>query len=316
MIPAGHALQHALDRLSANDRPATLCLGAGEFRLPGFVSIGRDGVRLRGEGNSTVLRLADGSQSPIVVVGDYRHQTPARAVASVTIERLRIIGGGGGGSEVQPERPYLTNSSLVIRSGPHIRLRDLDVSGCRSACILTEHDSRDVTIERCTISGSTWDGISLNRTSRVRLVRNIIRDNTAAGITAEHLEDSVVERNTLSDNRSHGVYLADSYRNRFVENLFSANTNAGVFLTCALRDRYPGPVRCWDDSMSQANTFEGNLFVDNRLGYIVAADAAANCTKAGVMPNVSRGDRFLTGPSIEQRSATYGRCLAMPPRSP
>jgi len=307
-VAAGGDLQHALDRISEHDEPATLCLGAGEFRLPGFLSIVRDGVHLRGEGHGTVLRLADGRQSPIIVVGDYRDQIPARAVSRVTIERLRIIGGGGGGSEVQPDRPYLTNSAVVIRAGRDIDIRDLDVSACRSACILSEHDSRDVVIERTTISGSTWDGISLNRTSRARLVDNTIRHNTAAGITTEHLEDSVIEGNTIEDNRSHGVYLADSYRNRFVRNRISGNTNAGMFLTCAVRARDPDTVRCWDDSMSQANTFESNLFGANRRGYIVAADAAANCTKPGVVPNVSRGDRFLNNPSIEQPAA-YGPCL-------
>jgi parallel beta-helix repeat protein len=308
-IAAGRNLQHALDRIPEGDKPATLCLGAGEFRLPGFLSIARDGVRLRGEGHSTVLRLADHSQSPIIVIGDYRHQIPGRAVSSVAIEHLRIIGGGGGGSEVQRDHPYLTNSALVIRSGRDIAVRDLDVSACRSACILTEHDTRDVAIERTTISGSTWDGISLNRTSRARLVGNTIRDNTAAGITTEHLEDSVIERNTIDNNRSQGVYLSDSYRNRFVRNRFSGNTNAGVFLTCAVRSRDPGSVRCWDDSMSQANTFERNVFVANRLGYIVAPDAAANCAKTGVVPNVSRGDQFLQNPSIEQPPATHGRWL-------
>jgi hypothetical protein len=60
---------------------------------------------------------------------------------------------------------------------------------------------------------------------------------------------------------------------------------------------------------SQANTFEGNEFVANRRGHIVAADAAADCKKPGVVPNVSRGDRFWRNPSMEQRPRTYGWCL-------
>jgi hypothetical protein len=61
--------------------------------------------------------------------------------------------------------------------------------------------------------------------------------------------------------------------------------------------------------MSQANTFEANEFLGNRLGYIVAADAAANCKKSGTVPNVSSDDRFFRNPRIEQHPATYGRCL-------
>jgi len=180
-VAAGGDVQRAVDAAARN---ATVCLGPGTFRLPRFVAIERGGVRLRGAGSSTVLRLADGVQSPLVVVGDYRHRVPAAPVADVTIEALRLVGGGGGGREAAPDRPYLTNSALVVRRGRNVTIRDVDASACRSACFLTEHDSRDVTIERCTVSGATWDGISLNRTARLRLVGNTIRDNTAAGVTA------------------------------------------------------------------------------------------------------------------------------------
>src|SRR5262249_50726376 len=185
----------------------------------------------------------------------------------------------------------------------------VEISGCRSACVLTEYSTERVSIDDSTISGATWDGISLNRTARARLAGNTIRGNTAAGITAEHLEDSVIERNVISDNGSHGVYLSDSRRNRFLHNRFSHNTNAGVFLTCAGRYRDPGPVLCWTDSMSQANVFEGNQFAGNRLAYIVAADAAANCGKRGAVSNVSRGDRFGQDPRIEQHPERFGLCL-------
>jgi len=315
-IDPGADVQGSLDRLAAAGTPATLCLAAGEFPLPGPLSIDGDGLGLRGEGPSTVLRLREGAQSPVIVVGDQQHQKPARPVSDVTIERLRVIGGGPGGSEFDADHPFLTNSAVVIRAGHNVTLRELDVRACRSACILTEHDCRDVTIERSTVSGSTWDGIAFNRTARARMVGNTIRDNRAAGITVEHLEDSVIDGNTISDNRSQGVYLSDSYRNRFRGNRFTGNTNAGVFLTCSVRQRDPEPARCWDDSMSQANAFEGNEFAGNRLGYIVAADSAANCRKPGVVPNVSRGDTFTQNPSIEQDAPKYGQCLREEPGEP
>jgi hypothetical protein len=61
--------------------------------------------------------------------------------------------------------------------------------------------------------------------------------------------------------------------------------------------------------MSQANTFEGNVFAGNRLAYQVAADAAANCTKPGTKPNVSRDDGFVENASIEHRPSDSGDCL-------
>jgi parallel beta-helix repeat protein len=270
---------------------------------------GRDGVTLRGRGPSTVLRLAGDVQSPVVVIGDYEHETPERPTSRVTVERLRIVGGGRDGHEAHADFPYLTNSAIVVRTGRNVALRDLDVSGCRSACLLTERDTRDVSIVGNSIEGSVWDGISLNRTARARITGNVVRDNTASGITAEHLEDSVLEGNVLEGNRTHGIYLADSYRNRFAGNRFVRNVLSGVFLTCAVRVREP-PVACWDDSMSAGNAFMQNEFDGNRVAFTVASDDRAPCTATGFTPNRSQADRVARNPRTEPYPARFGRCLA------
>jgi parallel beta-helix repeat protein len=306
----GDDVQAAVDGAAGGSGPAVVCLSAGEFRLRRFVSIRRDGVVLRGEGDATVLRLDRGVASPVVVVGDQETERPRRPTSDVTIERLRVVGGGGDGPEHHPDHPFLTNSAIVVRAGRRVAIRDVDVSACRSACILTEFDTRDVAIERNRVAGSVWDGISLNRTATARIVDNVIRHNAAAGITVEHLEDSVLEGNVVADNRTHGLYLADSYRNRFLRNRLADNVLSGVFLTCSVRDRTP-PVACWDGSMSQANAFSDNELAGNRVGFTIAADARAPCTAEGFLPNRSRGDRFARNPPGEPYPAAFGLCLAI-----
>jgi len=293
----------------AIDRGGVVCLAAGEFRLSRMLVIERDGVRLRGAGTSTVLRLDDGVQSPVVVVGDYEHETPERPTSGVTVERLRIVGGGRDGHEAHADFPYLTNSAVVVRAGRNVVLRDLEVAACRSACLLTERDTRDVSIVGNRVEGSVWDGISLNRTARARIKGNVVRDNTASGITAEHLEDSILEGNVFERNKTHGIYLADSYRNRFTGNRFVRNVLSGVFLTCAVRVREP-PVACWDDSMSAGNVFTQNEFDGNRVAFTVAADDRAPCTAPAFTPNPSQGDRFARNSRTEPYPARFGRCLA------
>lgn len=305
-VEPGHDVQAAIDDLAGS---GTVCLAAGDFRLPGPLTITRDGVTLRGAGPSTTLRLADGVQTPVVIVGDHRRQVPERPTADATLEDLRVVGAGAGGTEFHAAFPYLSNSAVVVRAGVRTTLRDLEISGCRSACVVTEHDTRDLVIEGCRITESTWDGIALNRTTGARITDNTIASNTAAGITAEHLEDSVVARNVVRDNHAHGVYLSDSYRNRFRDNAFEGNTNAGIFLTCAVRIHDPGRVRCWDRSMSAGNTFEGDVFARNRRTFIVAADAAADCRAPGFVPNVARGERYEGGPHVDEDPARFGPCL-------
>ena len=311
MLSPGDDLQRAVDGPVRTSRARIVCLRAGEFRLRRFLSITRDGVVVTGAGASTVLRLEGGTQSPVIVVGDADARIPGRPTSNVTVEKLRIVGAGRDGDEVLPGRSYLTNSTVVIRGGRNIALRYASITACRSACVLTEFDTRRVTIEHDDIGASVWDGIALNRTSQARIVGNTIHDNTAAGISTEHLKDSVVVDNVLADNRTHGLYLSDSYHNTIARNRFSGNVLSGVFLACAVRDREP-PVRCWKDSMSAGDVFERNRFVRNRVGYMVGADASASCRRRGFTPNLSRGDVFVENPREDARATAFGRCLLYP----
>jgi parallel beta-helix repeat protein len=311
-VAPGQDVREAIARVPADGR---VCLGAGEFRLPRFLSLARDGITLSGAGPSTVLRLAEGIESPVIVVGDHTRQAPARVTARVTIADMRIVGHGRGGSEVERDHPYLTNSAVAVRGARKVMLRGLEVTACRSACILTEHDCEDVVIAGNTVTGSMWDGIALNRTARARVAGNTIDGNTASGITAEHLERSVIEDNVVTGNGTHGLYLSDSYQNVVTRNRFAGNVLSGVFLTCAIRYHKP-LVQCWDDSMSADNVFEGNEFVANRVGFTVAADAtAASCVVPGFVANRSRGDLFARNPSEEADWTTFGPCLRYEPGS-
>lgn len=307
-LAPGTDLQAAIDRIPANGKPFTLCLKAGEYALRKLVAIQRDGVTLRGAGPATVLRMAEGIAQPVLVIGDYTQQVPRREIRGVRIDKLTIVGAASAAHEFMPELPYLSNSAIVIRRGRDIHVSELTLSQCRSACVLSEHDSQDITIERNQISAAVWDGVSFNRSGRIRLIGNEIRDNVAAGITTEHLRDSEIRDNLVERNGSHGMYLSDSLHNRFENNRFIANRQAGVFLTCAVRFREPDPVLCWDRSMSQDNVFERNRFEKNPFSYAVGMDSAANCASPDFKPNFWR-DNTADAPSIDPQPERFGRCV-------
>jgi parallel beta-helix repeat protein len=314
-LAPGADVQRAIDGLPATGRAATVCLGPGTFTLRRFLSLRRDRLTLRGAGRgTTVLRVADGTPTPVVVVGDPWHRVPRAPVSAVSVEDLRVVGGGPTGSERCRRHAYLTNSAVVVRAGRRVTLRRLDVSRCRSACVLTEHDSRDVTIADDDVRGAVWDGVALNRTAKARITGNAIHANGAAGITAEHLEKSVLADNTITDNRTHGVYLSDSYRNVVRANRLADNALSGVYLTCAVRERRP-PVLCWRDSMSAGNVFEMNRFAGNRVAFMVGADRAANCAQPGFVSNRSCADEVAGGPREDAGAARHGTCLVAGPRA-
>lgn len=303
----GDDLQAVIDGIPANGKPAAICLAAGEYPLQRLLSIQRDGLVLRGQGPTTVLRMRDGVQQPLVVIGDYENEEPARTVRGVAVENLQLVGGKAE-HEFMPERPYLSNSAVVIRSGRDIRLSGLQASQCRSACLLSERDSQDLTFEHNDVSGAAWDGVSFNRSARVKLIDNYIHDNVAAGITTEHLEDSEIRGNRLERNGSQGIYLADARRNRIIDNQFLDNRSAGVFLACSIRYRTP-EILCWDNSMSQDNLFERNLFQGSPYTYTIGVDRAANCKAPDFKQNLWRGnqaDASGFNPPLEM----YGSCVS------
>ncbi|WP_148864578.1 right-handed parallel beta-helix repeat-containing protein [Marinobacter fonticola] len=308
-VKPGENVGMVLNGLPQDDSHQTVCLAAGEFQLDGMLHLERSNVTLRGAGpDATTLRLREGVSSPVLVLGDVHHQEPDMTVRNVTVEDLAIRGRANAGEEFNSERPYLSNSALIVRRGENIELTDLDIRDCRSACVLTEYHSSDVRIADNVIAGAKWDGISLNRAGPTRVVGNIVRDNTAAGITVEYLNNSEISNNVVTDNGSHGIYLADAEHNRFADNRIAGNAEAGVFLTCSVRHR--DPVLCWDNSFSRDNVFTNNTFENNQFGYQVAVDKAANCLHSETPPNVSRGDSFLASPNQEPAWEEFGRCIA------
>lgn len=305
-VRPGADLQKAIDALPATGKRATLCLAAGDYPLRGQITIDRDHLTLRGAGDATVLRMQAGVAQPMLVIGDAQNEWPDRVVADVTIEKMRLIGAATE-HEFMPDRGWLSNSNIVVRRGQQIMLRKLTLTTCRSACVLTERDTRDVTLQDSRISGAVWDGVSFNRSAQIHLLDNDIGGNAAAGMTTEHLEDSEIRGNTLHDNGSHGIYLSDSLRNQFSENRIRDNHLAGVFLTCSVRYRDPQPVLCWDNSMSQGNVFEHNHLTHNEYGYAAGPDPAANCAKPEWLPNIWR-DNDSDAPNLDPQPERFGTC--------
>ncbi|MFA9438297.1 nitrous oxide reductase family maturation protein NosD [Uliginosibacterium sp. sgz301328] len=305
-VAPGADIQAAIDGLPRDGSRAVVCLSRGEYSVQRFVAIERDNTTLRGEGVETIVRLAPGVQSSVLLVGDYRQAQPAHVTRHVTIERMLLEGNGDQGGEFDPQYAYLTNSGVTVRSGQDIIIRELTVNNCRSAGILTEYSSANVLIQGNTVYGAIWDGISLNRALRTQVIGNTLAGNHAAGITTENLQDSEIRDNVLRNNGSHGIYLADAYRNEVSGNTFLHNGGSGVFITCSIRTR--DPVRCWDNSMSSNNRFQSNTFAGNQYGYSVAPDDAANCKPSDVRANASLGDAFRDD-NHEPSWDRYGRCL-------
>ncbi|HHW4680004.1 MAG TPA: right-handed parallel beta-helix repeat-containing protein, partial [Xylella taiwanensis] len=79
------------------------------------------------------------------------------------------------------------------------------------------------------------------------------------------------------------------------------------FLTCSIRYRTP-EVLCWDNSMSQENVFEHNIFQKSPYIYTIGVDHAANCKGSDFKPNVWRNNKADTS-GFNPPSDVYGTCV-------
>lgn len=273
-VVPGQSIQKAIDQLPADGSSQTICLAKGAFTVDKLVSIRRDNVTIRGVGKDTQVRMKPGVQQPVFVIGDYQQAAPQQTVTNVTIEDM-TISGNVDGKEFMPELPYLSNSGVVVRRGEEIVMRDLFVSHCRSACLLTERQTKHVIIENNHVTKAQWDGVSFNSSSHIILRNNEVRDNVAAAVTAENVEDSVIENNVFNNNGSHGIYLSDSYRNTFHHNDISHNKLSAIFFTCAIKSH--DPFQCWPNSLASDNVVTENTMMGNTHSYSFGVDDQSNC---------------------------------------
>lgn len=304
-------LQHAIDQLPNDHSPAVLCLGPGVYPLDQFLHIDRDHVHIRGHGRSTIIQFKKNIQQPLIVVGDYANQQPSHLIQDIAIEQMQLLGTTQVEHEFMPEKPYLSNSLVVIRYGKNVRLAKLKAAHCRSACLLSEFNSSDITLADNDVSDATWDGVSFNRSEKIHLIHNRIHNNKAAGMTTEHLVDSEIRGNIIADNGSQGIYLSDSRNNHIVNNRITANKISGILFACSIRYRSP-EILCWDNSVSQNNLIESNHFKDNPHAYTIGVDRAANCKAPDFSKNLwkhNQSDTLGLDPPKDQ----YGECVLNDP---
>src|SRR5208283_3188203 len=91
-LPAGVTcaeIQQALDRLPESG--GEVMLPAGTFAVSQPIVLQRDHQSLRGSGDATVLRLADGANCPVIILGEPINN-PQRTVNNLRVSGLFIDG--------------------------------------------------------------------------------------------------------------------------------------------------------------------------------------------------------------------------------
>lgn len=266
-----HAIQTAIDALP--DSGGKVVLTTGIFTCTTAIVIDRDNVDVEGQGMSTQLWLADNSNSPVFVLGQAT-TPPTTTVRNLRIANLTIDGnreaqqhecwggvcGTGGKTDIR-------NNGLTLRNVSDVLIEHVAANHNRSGGLVTERDSRRITVRSFRAANNEFDGIAGYLTEDSIFTELYLHDNFAAGMSF----DLDFQRNTISDaivsdNGSVGIFMVDAHNNLFNNIQISNPGQHGLFLAQNRTDPISG---------ASGNIFSNLIIADiGADGWCVDSDGA------------------------------------------
>jgi len=252
---SGMEIQKALDDLPPGGEAV---LGSGEYEIHQPLMLQHDDVTLRGAGLSTVLRLADNANCPVVLLAPPLSETK-RAVTHLHLADLVIDGNrqhqntefwrsAGDGSEIN-------NNGVQIWNATDALVERVVCFDCRSGGLVTAL-TRHLVLRDFDSYGNQFDGLACYQTEECQLDGLKLHDNLGAGISL----DLAFNHNSISNaemaNNDLGIFMRDSRDNVFHGLNIAKSHNAGVFMAQADRPTEKG----W--ALAPGTECTGNSFQD------------------------------------------------------
>ncbi|PAW60715.1 MAG: hypothetical protein B9S36_07670 [Verrucomicrobiia bacterium Tous-C2TDCM] len=268
----GKAISEAIHDLPEGG--GVVVLGPTLFPVSQAIVIDRDGIELRGIGRETILRLTDGANSSVIVVGST--VTPVeRVVRNIRVGHLSIDGNRGaqsfeccGGPCDSGGLTYIRNNGITVRGAEDIRLENLETHNCRSGGVVLEKYCRRIHIVDLESFNNEFDGLACYETEDSSFTQLHLHSNRSAGVSLDwKFNRNLISDATLTRNGSQGVFMRDSNENLFRNLYLRDNGEQGLFL--AETREIPG-------SACQRNRFERLSITGNKTQGIRINDAS--CT--------------------------------------
>ena len=239
----GVEIQQALDRLPASGGEVVLPPGTFEVGQP--IVLRRDHESLRGSGDATVLRLADGANCPVIILGEPINH-PQRLVKDLRVSGLFIDGNrycqqrelwrlSGEGSEIR-------NNGITVLNVSDSVVEHVICSRCRSGGLVTARGVRRVTVRDLTAFDNEFDGLACYQTTDCLFTKLQLHDNPGAGISLDLAFNNNVVSNAVLAANDLGIFMRASRGNRFYNISIQDSRHYGVFMAHAERQTVRGWV--------------------------------------------------------------------------
>ena len=267
-------IQQALDILPESGGEVVLPPGTFEVRQP--IVLQRDHQTLRGSGDATVLRLADGANCPVIILGEPVNN-PLSTVKDLCVSDLFIDGNRCHQQrelwQLQDEGSEIRNNGITVQNAGDSLVERVTCARCRSGGLVTTRNVRRLTVRDYTAFENEFDGLACYQTADCLFTGLYLHDNPGAGISLDLAFNHNVISNAVLTANDLGIFMRESCDNQFLNISIRDSRHYGVFITHAEKQTEDGwqPVpqtECVHNSftnLSAINCGSAAFWVDNNM---------------------------------------------------
>jgi hypothetical protein len=224
-------IQKALDALP--DSGGEVVLSAGKFEVRQPIVLRRDHQTLRGAGATTVLRLADDANCPVIIMGEPVNH-PHAIVKNLRVSDLFIDGNRihqqrelwqlkGEGSEIR-------NNGITVQKVGDSTIAHVTCARCRSGGLVTTLQVSRLTVQDLTAFDNEFDGLACYATKDCLFEDLNLHDNPGAGISLDLAFNHNVISNAVLNANDLGIFMRASRENQFLNVSIRRSHHYGVFM--------------------------------------------------------------------------------------
>ena len=296
----GEKIQAALDNLPKSG--GTVALRPGTYIIDKPLNLCRDNQALHGAGPTTILRLADNANCPLLVVGTLESY-PRRIVYNVRVRDLDIDGNRTN-QQVEcwnipvEEGSEIRNNGVTVRGATDCLVERVRCYRARSGGLVAEKGVYRLTVSDFAAWDNQFDGLALYETEESIFNRLILRDNPGAGLSLDRgfrqnvIGDAVMVANGI------GVFMRHTHECVFTGLVIRNSKEHGVFMAQTAEKDPDGAWIFKPGTACTGNVFTGLHVSDSGgAGFLLNNDTCVN--------NLIQGGRFV-------RNGLGGFCESKP----
>jgi hypothetical protein len=284
----GATIQKAIDSLPSTG--GEVVIQPGTFGCANPIVIARDNVELRGAGPSTILRLNDGANAPVLVLGQTA-AVPLVTNRNIHVSNLLIDGNRANqSSETWGVVPAIRNNGIALRTVSDVVVQQVIVKSARSGGLVSELGCRRVTVRDFISYDNHFDGLAGYQTENSVFTDLYLHDNGAAGFSFDiQFNNNLLNDVVIVASGTVGVFMRDSRDNVFHGFQIRDSGQHGIFLAqvdldttkpasgntfnaVAISGSAQAGIRVNDDSCTN-NLAVGCQFIGNAAGCVSEASS-------------------------------------------